>query len=364
MKITMFIGSIRGGGAERVLCNLANYLVSNNHDVTILTMSDAKSTYSLNDEIKRVSLLHSNERGVFLSNSLKRYFRLKKYIKSHDSDTYLVMLPITTILLLSFRKLIKGPIIAAERNDPASYNVFYRFLLKSLALNADAWVFQTNKAMNWYGTKLQKKTIIPNAINSEFIKKEIFDGNREKTIVAVGRLTTQKNFSLLIDSFSEISKEFPDYKLLIYGTGPKENELKAMVKELSLENKVEFCGFVENIGSKIDKASLFVLSSNFEGMPNSLMEALALGIPCVATNCPCGGPEYLIDNYENGILVPVNDKKALVEAISIILHSVELQLKFSVNGHKIIERLDPSIIYNNWEKYIEDVQHAYEANNT
>ena len=174
MKITMFIGSIRGGGAERVLCNLSNYLISNNHDVTILTMSDAMSTYSLNKEIKRVSLLHSNERGGFLSNSFRRYSRLKKYIKSHNSETYLVMLPITIILLLSFRRLISGPIIAAERNDPASYNAIYKFLLKKYALRADAWVFQTNTAMNWYGNKIKKKIVIPNAINTEFIKNEIY----------------------------------------------------------------------------------------------------------------------------------------------------------------------------------------------
>jgi glycosyltransferase involved in cell wall biosynthesis len=147
--------------------------------------------------------------------------------------------------------------------------------------------------------------IIPNPINPEFNVKP-FSGKRRKIITSVGRLSEQKNQHVLIEAFSRIEKDFPDYELVIYGEGNLRETLENQIKTLKLENKVKLPGVKKNIKNEIYDCSLFVLPSLYEGMPNALMEAMALGLPVISTDCPCGGPRFLIHNY-NGLLVKVNN---------------------------------------------------------
>ncbi len=353
MKITLFIGGLIGGGAERVLCNLANYLAERNHEVEIITMSETKETYKLSKDIKVLNLLRLEERKNKLLGIFKRFYRLKKYIKNSDTDRYVVFLPRTMAFLLFFRRLIKVPVIASERCDPEFYTKKTKYLSKHYGKRADLWVFQTEDAAKWYEGIAKKSVVIPNAINPAFIREPYF-GVKEKSIVAAGRLCEQKNFPLLIEAFSRISDQFSDYKLKIYGKGPLESQLKEIVDKKGLSDKVEFMGYVDNMPEQLEKASLFVLSSDFEGMPNALMEAMALGLPCVSTDCPCGGPKFLIKDRENGLLVPVNDVEAMSSAIKEMLANEELQNTCSNNARNIVETLRPEVIYSHWEEVIEE----------
>lgn len=354
MKITLFIGGLIGGGAERVLCNLANYLAERDHEVAIITMSETKETYKLNDGIKVVNLLGLKERKNKVLGIFKRFHRLKKYIKTSDTDRYVVFLPRTMAFLLYFRRLIKVPVVAAERCDPNFYIKRTQFLSKHYGKRADLWVFQTEDAAKWYDGIAKKSVVIPNAINPAFIR-EPYLGVKEKSIVAAGRLCEQKNFALLIEAFSRISDEFSDYKLKIYGKGPLETQLKELAENKGLSDRVEFMGYVDNMPEQLEKASLFVLSSDFEGMPNALMEAMALGLPCVSTECPCGGPKFLINDKENGLLVPVNDAEAMASAIREMLENEEFRNNCGENARKVVETLNPQKIYGTWEKVIEEV---------
>ena len=351
MKITIMIGGLTGGGAERVVCNLANYLSANEHDVAIVTISETKSAYELDNRIKRKPLLSINERSNKIFDFARRYFRLRNIIKTEPSDCFVVFLPRTTALLLHFRKLIKAPVIASERCDPKVYPELTQKMLKKYAPRADAWVFQTEEAASWYEGVAKKSVVIPNAINPAFIRKP-YDGEKEKCIVAAGRLSEQKNFKLLIDAFSLISEEFSDYSLKIYGKGPLEEELREYAKSKRLEARVKFMGYVDDMPEQLEKATAFVLSSDFEGMPNALMEAMALGLPCVSTDCPCGGPSYLITSGENGILVPVGDAEEMAIAIRKILSNPEMANTLSNNARQIRDRLAPEKIYKEWETQI------------
>jgi len=159
----------------------------------------------------------------------------------------------------------------------------------------------------------------------------------------------------LIDAFAKIAKIHPDYKLNIYGEGDLRDSLEKNIKSLNLEKKVFLKGTVNNLKDKIYTVSLFILSSNYEGMPNSLMEAMSLGLPVISTDCPCGGPKFLIENNINGVLVPVGDKKKLEKAMNRLLSNPNIANELGKNANNICSFLEPNKIYKKWEEYIEKI---------
>lgn len=353
MKLTLFIDSLYGGGAERVTCNLASYLVQHGHQVEILTMSETEKTYELDKRVSTTTLLPLEERRGKTWNTIIRFPRLWRYLKTEKRDAYVVMLPKTTIMLLAFGKLTKAKIIAAERVDPAAYPDRIAKLLKKYAAKADGWVFQTDDAKKWYGDSIRncQSIVIPNAINPVFIRPR-YIGEKRKVIAGAGRLDSQKNFGLLIRAFSQIASDYPEYNLTIYGKGDKEIELKQLAASLGLQDRVLFPGNIQNIADEMEKNTMFVLSSDFEGMPNALMEAMALGLPCVSTDCPCGGPRYLIQDGVNGLLVPVGNVDKMAAAMREMLASSPKSGSLGEKARKITEKLEPNRIYGQWEQFI------------
>ena len=353
MRITFFISALSGGGAERVTCNLANYMAEQGHQVEILTMAEREPADSLKDTVKHVPLLTNKEYKNKIINNVKRVLRLRKYMKSQKVDAYVVMLPKTTRLMLNFRELTNSKIIVSERVDPKLYDKKTQNALRKLSSRADGYVFQTDEIASWYAPYLKgvESRVIPNAINPAFIRKE-FAGEREKKIVAVGRLAEQKNFPLLIKAFSKISDKFLDYKLVFYGKGELQRQLEQQAEELGVKERVEFYGFCSNLAEQLEKASMFVLSSNYEGMPNALMEAMAVGVPCVSTDCGGGGAKFLIKDGENGLLVPQRDEEKMACAMEKILSNDAFANKLSKNARKLQEEFAPEKIYGEWEKFI------------
>ena len=253
----------------------------------------------------------------------------------------------------------KIPIIISIRNDPKEEykSNLYNRLMKKYYPQADAIVYQTEEAKNFFRNIIGNNVIqeiIPNPINEEFIERP-YKGIRKKIIVTVGRLQEQKNHKLLIDAFEKVSNQIPDYKLVIYGDGNKKQELETYIKSKNLLDKVMLAGNTKEVKKHIYDASLFILSSDYEGMPNALMEAMALGLPVISTDCPCGGPKFLIDNGKNGILVKVKDVEAMSKAILKVLENKNYADYLSMNASKIAETLNPTKINNEWKKIIEKI---------
>lgn len=355
MKITFFIGGLIGGGAERVTCNLSNYLVSKGYEVQILTMSETDS-YPLRDEIIRKCLLEQRERGNVVHNYIKRYIRLKSFLKSDNSDCYIVMLPITIILLLMLKKYVKAPVIASERCYPPILPMGTQKMLLLLAKRATAWVFQTDEQKLWYGDNINGclTCLIPNAANLDFLR-HIGEKRQTNTIVAVGRLSSSKNYDLLIRSFAKIANEVYDYQLVIYGEGELRQTLELLIEQLDMRGRILLPGYEKNIYEKIYNSSLYVLSSNNEGIPNTLIEAMSLGVPSISTDCDGGGARMLINNDINGILVPKKNVDALANAMKQMLLNKSFAEECGRNAIAIRETLAPEKIYGEWESFIKSV---------
>lgn len=355
-KITIFIGGLGGGGAERVVCNLANYLIEKNWNICIVTMSDNKASYFLNPKIKLYPLIRYYERKTFVYNLIIRYIRFRKYIKTETIDCFIALLPVTILMSLILRKKINGKIIISERDDPNSYSVTTQWMLKILAHRADGYVFQTNDAYQWYKKYIKKGkiNIIPNAVNKEFLT---IDSNilKENRIIAAGRLVQKKNFPLLLKAYAEIVDKYPDCKLVIFGSGPEKDNLKNLSMKLNIESNVKIFDYTKNLKEELQKSKVFVLSSDYEGMPNVLVEAMALGLPCIATDCPAGGPKSIIQHGINGYLTEVQNVRQMAYYIDLLLASEELAKRIGDRAHDITKILNPDKIYLDWERFIDEV---------
>jgi glycosyltransferase involved in cell wall biosynthesis len=221
---------------------------------------------------------------------------------------------------------MKTKMIISERNDPRHDHISIKskILRKLLYHRADFFVFQTKQEQQYYSKSIQKRSVIIHNMLKEDLpyRSQI---NAKKEIVAVGRFLPQKNYPMLLSAVKMVFEKHPQYILKIYGKGPLEKELKMKVTELGINDHVFFEGFHLDVHECMKDADIFVMSSDFEGLPNALMEAMAMGFPVVTTNCPAGGPEELITDGVNGMLVPVGDSQAMAEKINYLIENKEIK---------------------------------------
>ena len=358
MKILFNLGTLRKGGAERVVANLSNYLAENNNDVSIVISVEKQSYYKLNNNVKLYGLDRKKASNNFLIKNISRLKRLNHIVRTIKPDIIISFLPEPSYRVLAlklFNKKLK--VIVSVRNDPKiEYKTkINRIVMKILYPLADGFVFQTKEAKEYFSKKIQQKSvIIPNPIDKKIIQRKVYTGKKEKKIVAVGRLVEQKNHELLINAFNIVKDQIPEYNLIIYGEGSLREKLQEQIERLNLKERVFLPGNVDNIADKIENASLFVLSSNYEGMPNALMEAMALGLICISTDCPCGGPRFLIENNVNGYLINVGKEKELANKIKeIIVDTKQEKLEeVSNNARKKMLQMSEEKIGEIWFKYI------------
>lgn len=354
MKITFVNSSLTGGGSERVMSMIANYFADLNYDTSMILIRDGKQkSYEVSEKLKCIQFNYKFKNKIFIFFSRLR--QLRKYLNKYNPDIIIsFMWDINLFTLISSIGLHKK-IIISERSFPGlKYKNFLKtfvrwFGQKYIYLLADKIVLQTNDVKEYYTKRVQKKcVVIPNPINPNLPKK--FTGIRKKVIVAVGRLTFAKNFAMLINSFSKFHYEFPEYKLIIYGEGELLSRLCEQVKTLNLENYVEFPGYIKDVNNKMLDASIYVSCSNYEGISNSMMESLAMGIPSICTDCPVGGARMVIKNNENGILIPVGDTEKLYKSMKKIVENPDFSSMISKNAENVKQQYSINVIANMWLK--------------
>lgn len=353
-RIAFYIGSLEKGGAERVIANLAEYFYSKDYEVFVVTKLKEKNEYVINDGITRIIAdITKEEEKNRIWNLYARVCKLRGIWKQINPDIIVSFIRKNNVMALVSSRFLKIPVVVSVRSDPARELRGLKALSFFLFRFADGIILQTGRAKDFFPDYLQKKVIIlPNSINPSFMIVES-DKEKKKEIVAVGRIDKNKNQELLVRVFAELASDYPDWRVCLYGEGEEMPSLQQYVKEISLENQIHFMGQITNVAEKVKGASIFVLPSKCEGMPNALIEAMALGTACVSTDCPCGGPAELIENGRNGILVPVDDKEELKRALLRLMDDEKYRLEIALEATKIKDKLHPNIVNKQWEAYLE-----------
>lgn len=356
-KITFIIETLEGGGAERVTSILVNKFFEYGFKVNVIILLKKDNEYFVNNNISRHYLNIDNSNNKFIR-LYKRTKKINMLLKKSDSEIIISLaMPTTNILLLPSLISHKRKVILSERNDPKRFpkSPLIKKIRNILYSLAERVVFQTNDAKDYFSKKIQEKAVvIPNPIKEDLPQR--YTGERKKEIVNFCRLDSQKNLPMLIDAFAMISKEYPDYSLVIYGKGPLEEELKEYADKKNLgTGKIVFKGYSSNIHNEIKCSAMFVSTSDYEGISNSMLESLAIGLPTICTDCPVGGARMFIKPYKNGLLVPVRDTNALYEAMKVLIENKELSDKISKNATIIKEELSSDKIFREWLYLVENI---------
>ncbi len=332
-KIVFIIPNMTGGGTERVISLLSTEYIKRGFQVAIMQFAGYQHAYELDSRVEDFSI--SEQSGGNPLVQIRRIRDMRRYFKKNP-DCHIFAFCVNGAVFSAVATLgMKRPFLVAERNSPESCkekkirNWAYR--------RADVITFQTADGIAYFPKDIARKAvIIPNPIDTAIPQR--YEGERAKRIVTVGRLHSQKNQALLLEAFSDFCKERTDYTLHIYGEGELEERLKAYAQELGLGDSVVWHGFSARVKEEIADSRMFVLSSDFEGISNSMLEALAMGIPTISTDCPIGGARAYMKHNESGLLTPVGDREALAEAMLRVAGDDELAGRLSVNGAKVREQ--------------------------
>lgn len=385
--IYLVLFTLAVGGAERHASSIANYLLQRGYNVKIVLLQDNVVDYTLADEIEVVALsdlqcpdnvknpkiniwdklrlkiysVLSEEKYKYLDrklwlelhyiNKLRFYFSEQDNVENSLVISFMTMPNITMSMLKNFfgYKLILSEFtsphleFAAEAPENKLKRKFYS--------NADGFIFQTDEQKEYYSYLSQvKMQVIPNPI--EDIETLPYHGTRKKEIVNYCRHVKAKNLPLLIESFAKLVKEYPEYKLVIYGDGPERQNVEKSIIEYGIIDKVLLKPFAKNVLELVRESTMFVSSSDREGISNSMLEAMAIGLPTVCTDCPAGGARMFIEPYRNGLIVPVRDSEALYKAMKYVIDNPKEAESMSRNAVSVRKDLEKKKILNQWLDFL------------
>lgn len=355
MKLMFYINTISHGGAERVISRLATEFSERGDDVTLVTSFRTPDfEYDYGSKVCRISLSECRVKNPLVRNPVY-IFRLRRLVKKNQPDVLISFMPEANYRAIIACLGTKSKSIISVRNDP---NREYRAISKKIAAkllyrNADGVVFQTEDAQHWFPKPIQDKSrIIFNQVDSRFYETS-YEGERHD-VVATGRLVPQKNHRMLIDAWADIAGRTTE-NLLVYGVGRLENILQSQIEAYHMEDRVHLKGNSKDVPNDIKGAKIYVMSSDFEGMPNALMEAMALGLPCISTDCPCGGPRMLFGDELKECLVTVGNAEEMAQKILGLLNNEAERERIGELCKQRAQMFRPEIIIENWNQYIKEI---------
>ena len=362
MKILFYTKFSAFGGAERVIANVANMFAQNGHEVIFVVGVKTDNEHEMHSKIKVIYLNQSKElltnasMGTEILRTLKPIFTLRKILKKERPDVMITFVLDTIVQAVLATRSLPISLIVSLRIDPTATIASEtrgkrrKFVLKYFFPFADGLIFQTEEARDYFSEKIKSKSvIISNLVDARFF--DIKASTEKKDIVGVGRLIPRKNWKLAIKAFSLIACDTVE-NLVIYGDGVELENLQEYARQLDLSDRVIFAGTSNEIGNRLANARLFVFSTDYEGVPNALIEAMILGVPCVSTMFDGGSYESLIENGVNGILVPKNNAEAMAEAMRKILSDKDYAESLGRNAKIKAEDFRPEKVFKQWEEYI------------
>ena len=376
-RITLVVSTLAAGGAERVMSIMANYWAAHGWQVTLVTVSsETTDFYVLHPGVRRVALgqvtapprpwvalgrrpwLELRRRPwIALRNNLRWIRRLRQEIRTVRPDVVLSFIHrmniVTLLAVLGFRM----PVIVSERSDARKHRIgpFWSAVRRLLYPKAQAVVVQSDAMRRWAETIISKDKVyvIPNPVmlpagSSDTVSPSGF------TVVAMGRLGYEKGFDLLLRAFEKCVVEHPDWSLVILGEGPKRGGLTELATKLGIEDRVRMPGLVREPAAVLRGASMFVLSSRYEGFPNALLEAMACGVPAVSFDCPSGPIEIVRDGVD-GLLVPPEDVDALSAAMKRLMSDESERRRLALRAPEVLQRFGVEKVMEAWEAVIQGV---------
>lgn len=337
-KVLFVVPSFSNGGAERVVSVLASTLAENGVDTYCIVYYQAKNEYPHSENVKVQYLAGKGEASYKVLGMKEKVERLRHMISQIKPNYIIPFLPQVGfhVFLATFGHKYK--VLQTVRNNPRTDpETSYERIIRNIMV-AVSWrsFVQNQEQLSYFPPFIQRKlTIIPNPISDIFFESDHIYRKNIKEIVAMGRLSEQKNFNLLINVAKIIHRDYPDVHFSIYGDGPLRDELQKKIINDNLDGIVTLQGRTNSAQKVLNEADAFIMTSNYEGMPNALLEAMAVGLPCISTDCPTG-PADIIDDGINGILVPVNNEVALTKAIGKYIEMGEAIAQIGKEAQKLV----------------------------
>lgn len=352
MRIVFVIPNLGPGGAERVASLLVNEWVRGGHEVSLVTfeMPDTEPFFAIDRRVDVQTLAaDSSKRGIAarLGANVRRVRRLRSLLKDLRPDAVVAFMTEASVVALAAAKGLGIPVVVSERNQPDRPGLggIHRLGRRLTYTSAAAIVVQTADIAEWarrFGVPVE---IIPNPVSIEPLAPE--RRASPPIVAAMGRLTGQKGFDVLIASFASIAGRHPDWRLVIHGEGPERAGLERAAAVSECGGRISLPGLSKDAAAALAQASLFVLPSRFEGYPNVLIEALAAGLPVIATSCPGGNAEILGEG-EFGLLVPPDDSSALAKALDTMMSSADVRAMYAALSRDAVAGLETSGVSRRW----------------
>ncbi len=344
-----------------MISELANAFAQREHAAGVLTLSSPNSGhYSLDERVQRMMLdviWDSNSLWQSVAGNLRRIRMIRRAVQAFKPHVVVSFIDETNVRVLAALFGSGIPVIVSERIDPRRHQVgrlwdLARRLLYPFAAQV---VVQTEGVASWAKqfVAAQRVCVLPNFVRA-LPEPPAFASRERQHMLAVGRLDRQKGFDLLLRAFARCGLDRAGVRLTILGEGPERPRLRALATELGLADRVEMPGVVPDPERWMAQATVFVLPSRYEGFPNALLEAMAMGCPVIAADCD-SGPREIVRHGENGWLVPAEDVEALARAMRQLFRDETLRARLGGAAVTVRQRYAKEAIVTRWERLIEEV---------
>lgn len=355
MRLLLVISSLGPGGAERNASRMANFWAARGHAVSIVTLAVGDDFYTLDRRVVRYKLdALTGSTGLLdaLRRNVSRIGQLRETFRQLAPDVLISFLDQTNILVLLAARGLNVPVIVSERSDPAVRPLgrVWQMLRRATYARAECVVVQTARAAAYFRSSKKLRTVvIPNSVEPPSFNSFVGLAVPRPNVMGVGRFGPEKGFDLLIRAFAHVASDYPQWSLVLIGEGPMRGELERLALEQGIASRVRFLGNQREVITLLAQTDLYVLSSRFEGFPNALCEAMAIGRAVVSFDCP-SGPGEIIQHGDDGLLVPPEDVAALAETIKRLMGDASLRSRLGRRARDIVLRFGIDDVMARWEE--------------
>lgn len=357
-RVTMVIHALGGGGAERVFCLLANHWAESGREVTAITLDTAETdVFRLDSRVRRIGLgLMQPSHGVWqqVSNTLRRVRGLRRAIREAGASRVLSFTDKMNVLTLLASWNAPWQVVIAERSDPRHQLLgpVWEWLRRRTYPRCQAWIVQTESVARFARAMAGPRPVvaIPNAV-APCAAAIPPPEQRPTRIVGVGRLSPEKGFDVLVRAFARIAPWYPDWTLQIFGVGPQRGPLAELADSLGVRDNVCLAGWADQPEAALLECGVFVLPSRYEGFPNALLEAMACGLPCIASACDSGPGEIIRDGID-GLLVPPGNVDALADALRQLISDDAKRARLGSHALEVTSRFSREAFFARWEEVL------------